>query len=132
MILTTIKLAYALLINPLSIKYKIQESGIKYKEIVYAQAIEESGHFKSRRAKECNNIFGIKISKHRLQNGKSNGYGCYQSIDDCIEHYQIIQSRAINNYHIRNKKDYLHYLKRIYAKNPHYVKHIQSIIKTNK
>lgn len=128
----TIKLFYALVINPMTIRHKINESGIKYKQIVYAQAIEESAWFKSRRTKECNNIFGIKISRHKLQNGKSNKYGCYRSIDDCIKHYEIIQSRAINTYHIKNQHQYFTYLKRVYAKNPHYVNHIKSIIKTNR
>lgn len=106
---------------------KIMDSNVKFKHIVVAQAIEESAWFTSRRAKECKNIFGIKISSHPLQSGRSNRYGCYRSIDDCIKHFTLIQRQAINHRHIKSDADYYRYLRRVYATNPKYVKNVKQI-----
>ena len=107
----------------------INKSNVKFKHIVVTQAIEESAWFTSNRARNCNNIFGIKFVKHKSQSRCYRKYGCYNTIEDCVKHFEIIQRRAIVKYRIKTNAQYYHYLRTHYAENKKYVSNLKSIHK---
>lgn len=87
---------------------------IHHKEIVYAQAILETGHFKSGGCKKGNNLFGLR-GKH---------YHRYKHWSESVKAYkEKIQSRY------RPGEDYYKFLKRIhYAENPQYINILKRIV----
>jgi flagellum-specific peptidoglycan hydrolase FlgJ len=110
---------------------KIVESGVLFPEIVFSQAILESGHFKSRLFLKNNNLFGMKIPRKRktfaIGKGKS-GYAKYshwtKSVDDYIEWQKyLLKDKSIS------KESYLRKLSKIYCTNPGYVKRLRQIFK---
>ena len=105
-----------------SITYKdlyqeIVNQGISYPEIVWAQAVLESGHFSSKVFKNNQNIFGMKHPKKRktLSLGSMDSYAVYLSWRDCVKDYKIYQDEII----FRNKKlsrsSYFNYLDKKYC-----------------
>lgn len=93
----------------------LQFYGIHHAEIVYAQAILETGHFKSNVCKTKNNLFGLK--------GK-NGYYSFNHWSESVKMYkEKIQSRY------KNGEDYYSFLVRIrYASNPNYISVVKRIV----
>lgn len=89
--------------------------GIHHKEIVYAQAILETGNFKSRCCIKNNNLFGLR--------GKY--YYKYKHWSESVKDYKRrIQSRY------RKGEDYYRFLKRIhYAENPNYNKILKRLVR---
>lgn len=90
---------------------------VKHPEIVYAQAIIETGNFSSNGFKVKNNLFGImKGSRLRVFNHWT----------ESIVYYK-------NNIQNRYKSgDYYAFLKRIgYAENPNYTVHIKKVVDGN-
>lgn len=75
--------------------------GIKHPKHVTAQAILESGHFKSKVFREYNNPFG-------LYNSKTNDYFKFQHWSDAILGY-----KNMIEYRHREGEDYLNFLSRI-------------------
>lgn len=90
---------------------------VKHPEIVYAQAILETGHFKSRVCKEYNNLFGLYDSK------KGEYYKFNHWSESVVGYLNYIQNR----YHPSN--DYYIFLKDIrYAEDSMYVHKLKGII----
>lgn len=88
---------------------------IHHKEIVYAQAVIESGNFKSKLSRNNNNIFGIRHGKR---------YRRYNHWSECVLDYK---NRIQNRY--KEGEDYYHFLKRIrYATNPNYTNVLKKIV----
>lgn len=87
---------------------------IHHKEIVYAQAVLETGHFKSGGCRKGNNLFGLR-GKH---------YHRYKHWSESVIAYkEKIQSRY------RPGEDYYSFLKRIhYAENPQYTNILKRIV----
>ena len=91
---------------------------VKYPHIVYAQAVLETGHFKSDLCLNGNNLFGLYDSKkHR--------YYTFDHWKDCIIAYkEMIQ------YKYKDGDDYLNFLKEIgYAEDPEYICKLKKLIK---
>lgn len=88
---------------------------IHHKEIVYAQAILETGHFKSGGYRKGHNLFGLR-GKH---------YHRYKHWSESVKAYrEKIQSRY------KPGEDYYKFLKRIhYAEDPNYINLLKSIVK---
>lgn len=88
---------------------------IHHKEIVYAQAILETGHFKSGGCLKGHNLFGLR-GKH---------YHRYKHWSESVKAYkEKIQSRY------KPGEDYYKFLKRIhYAEDPNYINLLRSIVK---
>ncbi len=72
---------------------EIVKQGIEYPDIVFAQAILESGHFKSKVYKQNNNLFGMKLPKKRstVASKSRNGYAVYGSWKESVEDYKLYQ-----------------------------------------
>jgi flagellum-specific peptidoglycan hydrolase FlgJ len=91
---------------------------IKHPEIVYAQAILETGHFKSVGCIEHNNLFG-------LYNSSANRYCRFDHWAESVVAYkEWVQKRWKPP-----SEDYYTFLRRIgYATDPHYTKKLKIIV----
>ena len=80
-------------------KYYLQETNIKFPEIVYAQAILESGNFNSAVFKKYNNVFGMKRSSERPTTALyyENGYAVYRTWRESVLDYALYQSYYHND-----------------------------------
>lgn len=92
--------------------------GIHHPKIVYAQAVLETGHFKSDLCINNNNLFG-------LYNSKKGDYYKFNHWSESIKAYvDFIQ------YKYKPPNDYYKFLKEIgYAEDPHYIVKLKRIVK---
>ena len=92
----------------------LKRHGIKYPKIVLAQAILETGHFRSTVCNEHNNLFGLRHSKG------------YYSFDHWEE--SVIAYKNKVQYKHRDGEGYYSFLKRIgYASAPDYINKVREI-----
>ena len=92
----------------------LKKHGIKYPKIVLAQAILETGRFRSRVCNEYNNLFGLRHSKG------------YYSFDHWEE--RVIAYKNKVQYKRRDGEGYYSFLKRIgYASAPDYINKVREI-----
>lgn len=91
--------------------------GVKYPEIVYAQAILETGHFRSKVYRECNNLFG-------LYNSRTKSYYKFGHWSESVVAYlNYIQ------YRYKPPDDYYKFLSDIgYAEDPEYINKLKRIV----
>lgn len=93
---------------------------IKHSDIVLAQAILETGHFKSKVCKEYNNLFGLYNSR------KKDYYKFNHWSESVVAYKDYIQRRY------KPPGDYYKFLQRInYAEDPAYITKIKNIVKQN-
>lgn len=89
---------------------------LQHSEIVYAQAILETGHFKSKLCKEANNLFGLYNSKDK-QYYKFNHWS-----ESVVAYKEWIQRKY------RSPENYYTFLKRInYASDTNYISKLKQI-----
>ena len=92
--------------------------GIKHPDIVYAQAILETGYFKSSVCQNSNNLFGLYDSK----------VGKYYRFKHWTESVIAYKNYIQNKY--KSDSSYYEFLESInYAEDPHYIKKLKTIIK---
>ena len=89
----------------------LKEINIKFPELVFAQAMKESG-FKSPLWKENNNPFGMKEASKRpnKQNGTQGNYAYYDTWKDAALDYALYQCYTGLS-KLKTEKEYLAYLK---------------------
>ena len=89
----------------------------KHKEVVVAQAILESGWFKSKNFKVNNNLFGMKYPHTRVtcSDSSNNGYAHYPNWHMSIVDYYLLQSVTEDIRPTHSREEYYHYLDRIYS-----------------
>lgn len=89
----------------------LKEVNIKFPELVFAQAMKESG-FKSPLWKNNKNPFGMKEANKRpnKQNGTQDGYAYYDTWKDAILDYAFYQS-YVGLSKLKTQEEYLAYLK---------------------
>jgi hypothetical protein len=109
---------------------KLKETSIKFPHIVYAQAILETGNFKSKVFLENNNLFGMKAASKRPSTAISfkNEYAVYEDWQASVIDYALFQAAYLK--HIKTETEYFEYLEASYAEDKDYVIKIKSIIKT--
>jgi flagellum-specific peptidoglycan hydrolase FlgJ len=100
---------------------------------VMAQAIAETGHYKSQVFKENHNLFGMKMARVRVNtaNGVQNGHAYYDDWYQSVYDYAFWQCSQINN-QINTEEEYYLYLSSKYAEADGYVKLIKNIIESEK
>ena len=99
----------------------IVKAGIKHPKIVLAQAILETGWFKSKLCRKGNNLFGlIKIGKQKRFNKTM--YASYNDWKTSIKLYKKIQK----NYKSGNYYDFL--IKKHYAEDKTYISKLKIIV----
>jgi uncharacterized FlgJ-related protein len=108
----------------------IQMLDIKYPDLVYAQALLESGHFSSKHCKVNNNLFGMKFPRFRktLAIGKgSGGYAIYKNWIASVKDYAIFQDNLFKKKEM-NKKQFTQFLDHKYCESTGYVAKLTKII----
>lgn len=113
---------------------QIVKMGIKYPDVVFAQAVLESGNFTSNLFKNHNNLFGMKLPKIRetVAVGKvKNGYAKYNSWNESIYDYFLWQNFMLSKKNISNKNEYLSFIDKVYAEQKTYVKNLRRIMKNH-
>ena len=112
---------------------EILEQGLEFPDIVFAQAILESGSFTSRIAKKNNNIFGMRQPKRRptTSTGTDNGYAIYDSWRESIMDYMLFQEMLFSK-HKFTRASYLDYINKYYSTTKTYKIRLMRIIKQNK
>lgn len=98
---------------------KIVKADIKHPEIVLKQAIHESANFKSKGARNKNNILGLMKTINRGKKSEYTVLRSFPTIDSCLLFYKrVIQGDYEGG-------DYFKFLrKKRYAKDPHYKRKI--------
>ncbi len=112
---------------------EILEQGLEFPDIVFAQAVLESGNFTSRVTKENNNIFGMRRPSKRptTSAGVSHGYAVYESWRESIEDYGLYQEMLFST-HKFTRSSYLEYLDKYYSTTKGYKNRVLRIIKSYK
>lgn len=98
----------------------LKDLNIKYPEVVYAQAIIESGNFTSKQFKKDNNLFGMQKARCRITlslDSKGN-YAKFNTWRESVIDYGFYQSQFIKK--IKSRDDYINYLGNNYAKSSIY------------
>ena len=95
---------------------------VEHKNIVYAQAILETGHFRSKVCKEYNNLFG-------LYNSYKGDYYKFQHWSESVVAYLNYIQYRYKPPDEPTKEDYYHFLQRIgYAEDPKYITKVKRIV----
>lgn len=102
------------------LKEALEYYNVKYPNIIYAQAILETGHFKSNLCINNNNLFGLYDSKNKK-------YYIFDHWKDCIIAY-----KEMVQYKYKDGDDYYKFLSDIgYAEDPKYIDKLKEIVKQN-
>lgn len=100
---------------------------LEHPYIVFAQAVEESGHFKSEIFQENNNLFGMKMPWNRATTaiGINRGHAVYTSWRQSVIDYAFFQMSYMRGL---TREEYLSKLSKSYAENKKYVANLKRII----
>jgi uncharacterized FlgJ-related protein len=110
---------------------EIQCLPFKYKDVILAQCILESGNFKSPVFKQCNNLLGLREAKQRLTlaTGTHLNHATFTTWKECLLDRLIFEAKYM---HDLSRSEYLTYLGRVYSESGGYDKVLEQIIKKNK
>lgn len=124
--------------TPVNLQKYIIEKKLKHPHIVYAQALLETGEFKSTIFKENNNLFGMKyVGDFRFKYGRPTtaigsryGHAVYthwkKSVDDYLLWQQMFKKTPTDK-----EDEYFTLLRAKYAEDRRYVKVLKGIIKSD-
>jgi hypothetical protein len=89
----------------------------KHKDVVVAQAVLESGWFKSKNCVRNNNLFGMRRAYTRTTTADSTigGFAHYSNWRLSVIDYFLLQSTTESIYPTHSKAEYYHYLDRVYS-----------------
>lgn len=110
-----------------NLKKEINNLGFKYPDIIYAQAVEETGRFKSPVFKQNNNLFGLKIPNLRptLATGENLNHAKFRNWRESLIERAMWDIQNTNN--IYSKQEYYQLLDAIYAEKPGYSDRLKQI-----
>lgn len=111
-----------------NLRKEIRKNGIKFEDIVVAQSLIETGHFKSRVCREMNNLFG-------LTNPRTGKYYEFNHWTESVRaYYTKVQYRySQKNKEVKPDVDYLLWLRDLpYAEDKGYIRAIIQMLKTMK
>ena len=110
---------------------EISKYSFKYPDIVMAQALVESSHFKSPVFKENHNLFGMREAVVRINvaQGSNLNHAYYNSWRDCVIDRALYEAQYLTKL---SREQYFNYLDQTYAEGDGYSKLLKKIIKQNK
>lgn len=111
------------------LRQEIDDCGIRFGDIVLAQAILETGMFRSKIFIESNNLFGMKVARSRntTATGENRGHAMYDNWRRSVQDYSLYQSTYLRK--VRTRDQYFRYLSEYYAEDPMYVEKLKKMIK---
>lgn len=115
----------------------LNDLNIQNKEIVYAQAVLETGHFKSKLFLLNHNLFGMRKAYQRPTTNNDDkkhenvikGYAFYTTWENSVIDYALWQTGYSRNL---SQEQYFEKLQSVYAEDVNYVKMLKQIISDNK
>lgn len=109
---------------------EIKCHGFKYPDLILAQAVLESGHFKSTVFKENNNLFGMRQPRKRytLCKGSNLNHGVYDNWKVSVEDRMIYDTLYLKD---MTRTQYLRFLDNVYCKSGYYSRTLENLIKKN-
>ena len=113
--------------------HTIKEMDIKHPDVVFAQALLESGDFSSKVCKMNNNLFGMKMPETRktVAHLGFKGYAKYESWKQSIYDYKLYQEHLFRHGEL-SRTQYMVKLNRIYSEVSDYAVRLKRVIKENK
>ena len=110
---------------------EIDKYSFKYPDIIKAQAILESGHFKAPVFIQNNNMFGMREAMVRITtaNGTNLNHAYYDNWKYCVTDRALYDARYMSKL---SREEYFSYLDQTYAEGSSYSSTLKSIIKKNK
>lgn len=119
--------------SPETFAKEVLKQGIEHPEVAVAQAMIESGHFKSPLFKENNNVFGMKFPRQRQTTAvrQNKGQSYYKNWIDSVKDYKLWQSKmGLENL---SRDEYIEKLDKIYCIPPscasqHYSKLVRQLL----
>jgi len=98
------------------------ELNLRFPDIVFAQAVIESGNFKSKIFVENNNMFGMRQAVKRVNtaDGTQYNHAYYKDWYSCVIDYAFWQATYADANKIKSREEYLDLLQSIYAEDPSY------------
>lgn len=112
---------------------ELKRLNVKFPYIVMAQAIVETGHYKSEIFKENHNLFGMKQAKLRINTAKGTqkGHAYYDNWHQSVYDYAFYQCRYLSN--LKSEMEYFLYLSNVYAEaGGGYVNLVKKVIEKEK
>lgn len=108
---------------------KLKELNVNFPHIVLAQAILETGNFKSKIFLENKNLFGMRqaVTRINIAKGTQNEHAYYNTYEESILDYAFYSCKYLSN--INTEEKYFSYLANSYAEAPNYIERLKSIIK---
>jgi flagellum-specific peptidoglycan hydrolase FlgJ len=124
--------------TPANLQKYITSKNLKHPQIVYAQALLETGVFSSTIFKENNNLFGMKYvgdfrykySRPTTATGSRYGHAVYQHWKRSVDDYQLWQ-KMFKRTPIETEEDYFKLLGARYAESKNYVKSLKYLIEND-
>lgn len=109
---------------------EIDKYSFKYPDIVKAQAILESGHFKSPVFLQNNNMFGMRKAMVRITTaeGSNLNHAYYVDWKYCVADRALYEAQYLSKL---TREEYFSYLDQTYAEGEGYSKLLKQIIKKN-
>jgi uncharacterized FlgJ-related protein len=105
----------------------LKDLNIKYPEVVYAQAVMESGNFKSKMFKDNNNLFGMRKAKSRCTVALEGGtYAKFKTWRESVIDYALYQSTFAKK--IGSRSEYIDHLAKNYATGNAYKGHLLEVL----
>lgn len=112
---------------------EIRKHNIEFSDIVFCQAILESGHFKSKIAKNNNNLFGMRHPQKRKteSRGSRYKYAIFDNWQDSVKDYKLWQTNFLKNRYI-SRSAYMNYIENTYCGYSNYILNLNKIHKKYK
>lgn len=105
---------------------QLKSLNVQHIEIVFAQAVLESGNFNSKLFVESNNMFGMTIANKRPTLNTGTGlYASYKNWKHSVIDYTLFQTAYMRNL---SKDEYLKKLGKFYAEDKEYVSKLKQIM----
>ena len=103
-----------------SVKLLIHQTNIAHPDIVYRQAVLESGNFTSDIFRENNNIFGMRMafSRPNVQTGGNRGFAVYENWKDSLYDYALWQVYSAKGL---SREAYIELFGSIYSEDSEYI-----------
>lgn len=119
-----------------SLYQEILSQNIEFPDIVYAQAILESGNMTSKIFNSNNNLFGMRKPVKRETVAKKTtlyGYAVYESWKESVTDYSLYQKYYFNKHNnFRSRTQYLEYIDKTYSESKVYVKSLKRVMNEHK